>query len=161
MDNDRRTDSDAPFTFHLSEDMETRSLLRTGLVKAQQLDTGKVPVFVSWPSWLEDGIICMFAKDFTAVVERAVQETALRVGNLDPGSVAAAAVKPLKRTIMHDPALGAPHEGGAAKPPVHPARADSGTGSGAAAADTQVSPPLNPQKALLAAELLKSVRRRK
>ncbi len=162
MDNDPCTDSDAPFTIHLSEDMETRNLLRAGLVKAQQLDAGKVPVFVSWPSWLEDGIICMFAKDFAAVVERAVQETAIRVGNLDPGSVSAAVVQPLKRTIMHDPALAAPHDGDEAKPPsTLPARADSGTAGDAAAADTQESTPPNPPKSLVAAELLKTARWRK
>ena len=72
--------SDGIFTINISEDMKLRNALRSGLVEAQGKDTDKIPMYVSWPHWLEDGIVCLFAKDFHQVLHKAVQDTAVTVG---------------------------------------------------------------------------------
>lgn len=72
--------SDGIFAIKVSEDMKLRNALRSGLVEAQGRDTDKIPMYVSWPHWLEDGIVCLFAKDFHQVLHNAVQDTAITLG---------------------------------------------------------------------------------
>jgi len=72
--------SDGIFTIKISEDMKLRNTLRSGLVEAQGKDTDKIPMYVSWPHWLEDGIVCLFARDFQQVLHKAVQDTAITLG---------------------------------------------------------------------------------
>ena len=67
---------DTMFTIHISNSMEIRNRLRSGLVEAQGKNTQKIPLFVSWPEWLEDGIVCLYARDFNRILHSAVQETA-------------------------------------------------------------------------------------
>ena len=71
------TISDGIFNIKISEDMALRNALRTGLVEAQGSNTEKIPMFVSWPHWLEDGIACMFVKDLHQLLDKAVQDVAL------------------------------------------------------------------------------------
>lgn len=73
------------FVMHISENMELRNSLRSGLVQAQNRDNGKIPLFVSWPQWLDDGIVCMYARDFRNVMMTAIREAALAV-NADTGN---------------------------------------------------------------------------
>jgi|GEM_PF-7015241 hypothetical protein len=72
--------NDELFSIKISEDMGVRNALRTGLVEAQGKDTGKMPMYVSWPGWLDDGIVCMFARDFRELLDRAVKEAAVSFG---------------------------------------------------------------------------------
>ena len=72
--------NDGIFTIKISEDMALRNALRSGLVEAQGRNTDRIPMFVSWPSWLDDGIVCFFAKDFHRVLHKAVQDTAVTFG---------------------------------------------------------------------------------
>ena len=72
--------SDGIFAIKVSEDMKLRNIIRSGLVEAQGKDTDKIPMYVSWPHWLEDGIVCLFAKDFHQVLHKAVQDTAITLG---------------------------------------------------------------------------------
>ena len=74
--------SDGIFSIKVSEDMALRNTLRSGLVEAQGKNTDKMPMLVSWPYWLEDGIVCMFAKDFHHILHQAVRETAQRLGDI-------------------------------------------------------------------------------
>lgn len=74
--------SDGIFSIKVNEDMALRNALRRGLVEAQGKNTDKMPMLVSWPHWLEDGIVCMFAKDFHHILHQAVRETAQRLGDL-------------------------------------------------------------------------------
>ncbi len=67
---------DELFALAISENMELRNFLRSGLVEAQGRGADKIPLFVSWPRWLEDGIICMYAKDFRHIMSSIVTETA-------------------------------------------------------------------------------------
>ena len=71
------TMSDGIFNMKISEDMALRNALRTGLVEAQGSNTEKIPMFVSWPHWLEDGIACLFVKDLHQLLDKAVQDVAL------------------------------------------------------------------------------------
>ena len=73
--------SDGIFTIKISEDMALRNALRTGLVEAQGRNTDRIPMFVSWPSWLGDGIVFFFAKDFHHVLHKAVHDAAVTFGN--------------------------------------------------------------------------------
>ena len=50
---------DSQFSIKTSEEMVLRNLLRSGLVEAQGKDRNLIPLFVSWPHWLEDGIVCI------------------------------------------------------------------------------------------------------
>ncbi|MFC1538204.1 hypothetical protein ACFL6H_02170 [Candidatus Latescibacterota bacterium] len=68
------------FTIKISEEMSIRNALRTGLVEAQGKDTGKMPMFVSWPGWLDDGIVCMYARDLHELLNKAVKDSAISFG---------------------------------------------------------------------------------
>ena len=68
---------DGLFAIKVSEDMALRNILRSGLVEALGKDTDKIPMFVSWPGWLDDGIVCLFAKDLHAVIHKVVMDTVL------------------------------------------------------------------------------------
>jgi hypothetical protein len=72
--------SDGRFTIKLSEDMTLRNLLRSGLVEAQGRNREQIPLFVSWPNWLEDGIVCLYARDLQRVLHDTVGETAHALG---------------------------------------------------------------------------------
>ncbi len=72
--------SDDMFSIKISQDMNIRNALRSGLVEAQGKDTDKMPMFVSWPGWLDDGIVCMFARDFREVLDRTVKDAAVSFG---------------------------------------------------------------------------------
>ena len=73
---------DDTFTINISNSMELRNMLRAGLVQAQGKDTSKIPLFVSWPEWLEDGIVCLYARDFLKVLQNTVHETAQSFVNI-------------------------------------------------------------------------------
>ena len=62
--------------------MVLRNMLRTGLVTTQEKDTDKIPLFVSWPEWLEDGIVCLYARDFYTVLSSAIRDTATAISTL-------------------------------------------------------------------------------
>jgi len=72
--------SDGRFTIKLSEDMTLRNLLRSGLVEAQGKNREQIPLFVSWPNWLEDGIVCLYARDLHRVLQDTVGESARALG---------------------------------------------------------------------------------
>jgi len=76
MEESKKIPEDEMFTIQVSESMELRNRLRAGLVEAQGKDTDKIPMFVSWPEWLEDGIVCLYARDFQYVLRRAIHDTA-------------------------------------------------------------------------------------
>ena len=67
---------DDRFAVKVSENMELRNLLRAGLVEAQSRESDKVPLFVSWPEWLEDGIVCLYARDLHELLRTTVRDTA-------------------------------------------------------------------------------------
>ena len=77
---------DTMFTNHISNSMELRNRLRSGLVEAQGKDTQKIPLFVSWPEWLEDVIVCLYARDFYKVLQNTVHEMALSLAGIIEGS---------------------------------------------------------------------------
>ncbi len=74
------------FVVHVNESMELRNQLRSGLVEAQQKDTARMPLMVSWPKWLEDGIVCLYLSDFKDIIGRVVNGTAQAVLNGEDGS---------------------------------------------------------------------------
>ena len=65
---------DERFVIHVSDSMEIRNALRSGLINAQEKDQEKIPLFMSWPEWLEDGIVSLYAKDFRDILLNAVRE---------------------------------------------------------------------------------------
>ena len=67
---------DSLFSIKISDSMEIRNTLRSGLFEAQGKDSNKIPLFVSWPSWLEDGIVCIYANDLRALLTKTVRDTA-------------------------------------------------------------------------------------
>ena len=67
---------DSLFSIKISESMEIRNSLRSGLFEAQGKNSNKIPLFVSWPSWLEDGIVCIYGKDLHALLSKTVRDTA-------------------------------------------------------------------------------------
>lgn len=69
--------SDGIFTIKISEDMALRNALRSGLVEAQGSDTDKIPMYVSWPHWLEDGIVCLFSRDLHYLLNKTVQDAVI------------------------------------------------------------------------------------
>ena len=73
---------DNVFTIKVSEEMTLRNTLRSGLVDAQGKDTDKIPLYVSWPNWLEDGIVCLFAKDFHTVLQKAVKDAVMSLNDI-------------------------------------------------------------------------------
>jgi len=77
MEDSQKIPEDDIFSIHISESMELRNQLRAGLVEAQGKDTGKIPMFVSWPEWLNDGIICMYVSDFQGVLRDALRDAVL------------------------------------------------------------------------------------
>ena len=64
------------FSIKISENMEIRNFLRSGLFDAQGKNSNTIPLFVSWPSWLEDGIVCMYAKDLHSLLQKTIRDTA-------------------------------------------------------------------------------------
>lgn len=83
-DQDKTIPHDDMFTVSYSDSMEIRNILRTKLVQAQGRETDKIPLFVSWPGWLEDGIVCLYAGDLREILRNAVRETAhAMLGSLD------------------------------------------------------------------------------
>lgn len=72
--------ADDLFAVKISDNMEIRNTLRTGLVEALGRDTDKIPLFVSWPEWLDDGIVCMYSRDLRQLLRNTVQETAEALG---------------------------------------------------------------------------------
>ncbi|MCE5252149.1 hypothetical protein LLG96_18260 [bacterium] len=88
-------DTNDMFTITVSENMEIRNILRSGLVEAQGHEPDKIPLFVSWPSWLEDGIVCIYASDLHELLGRAVRDTASSFkGIVDTGDDELSAEKP-------------------------------------------------------------------
>lgn len=77
MEDSQKIPEDDIFSIHISERMGLRNQLRAGLVEAQGKDTGKIPMFVSWPEWLNDGIICMYVSDFQGVLRNALRDAVL------------------------------------------------------------------------------------
>ncbi len=73
--------TDDRFAVKVTDSMELRNILRVGLVEAQGRDTDKIPLFVSWPEWLEDGIVCLYARDLHQLLREAVQDTARTLGS--------------------------------------------------------------------------------
>ena len=71
--------TDGQFSIKITEDMTLRNLLRSGLVEAQGKEQNLIPLYVSWPHWLKDGIICMYASDFQRVLDDAIKDMALTV----------------------------------------------------------------------------------
>jgi len=71
---------DDTFAIHVSKNMEIRNALRSGILEASRQDSGKIPLFVSWPEWLDDGIICMYAKDFREFVRNCTKEATEELG---------------------------------------------------------------------------------
>ncbi len=74
--------SDDTFAGKISESMELRNQLRSGLVEAQGREPDKIPLFVSWPEWLEDGIVCLYARDLHQLLRNTVRETATVIGKV-------------------------------------------------------------------------------
>jgi len=68
--------TDDRFAVKISESMELRNQLRSGLVEAQGREPEKIPLFVSWPEWLDDGIVCLYARDLHELLRNTVRETA-------------------------------------------------------------------------------------
>ena len=73
----KKEPKDNNFTYNISNSMELRNTLRSGLVEAQGRETEKIPLLVSWPEWLEDGIVCLYVRDFHRMLKKAVSETAM------------------------------------------------------------------------------------
>ncbi len=73
---------DGIFTVKVSEDMVIRNMLRSALVDAQGKDTDKIPLFVSWPNWLDDGIVCLFAKDLHEILHKTVKDTVISLNKI-------------------------------------------------------------------------------
>jgi hypothetical protein len=73
---------DGIFSIKISEDMTIRNTLRSGLFDAQGHDTNKIPLFVSWPHWLDDGIVCLFAEDLHHLLHETIKKTALSIGKV-------------------------------------------------------------------------------
>jgi hypothetical protein len=67
---------DSRFAVKISESMDLRNQLRSGLVEAQGRDADRIPLFVSWPEWLEDGIVCLYDRDLHELLRSAVRDTA-------------------------------------------------------------------------------------
>ena len=82
QNNSQKIPDDESFTIEISNDMEIRNMLRTGLVTAQGKGTDKIPLFVSWPEWLEDGIVCLYARDFYNVLSSAIRDTAVAISTI-------------------------------------------------------------------------------
>jgi hypothetical protein len=74
--------TDDRFAVNVSESMEIRNILRAGLVEAQGRDSEKIPLFVSWPNWLEDGIVCLYARDLRQLLLETVRDTAGKLGKI-------------------------------------------------------------------------------
>ncbi len=72
--------TDGIFSIKVSEEMGLRNTLRAGLVEAQGKNTDKIPMYISWPHWLDDGIVCLFAKDFYQILNKAIEDTAIALG---------------------------------------------------------------------------------
>jgi hypothetical protein len=72
--------TDDRFAVKVSDSMEVRNMLRTGLVEAQGRDSDKIPLFVSWPDWLDDGIVCLYARDLRQLLRETVRDTAGTLG---------------------------------------------------------------------------------
>lgn len=85
MEEIRAVPDDERFAIHVSENMELRNQLRTGLVEAQGKETDKMPMLVSWPRWLDDGIICMYAADYQNVLRSTIRDTAAVVSDVMEG----------------------------------------------------------------------------
>jgi len=73
--------TDDRFSVKVSDNMEIRNALRAGLVEAQGKNADKIPLFVSWPEWLEDGIVCLYARDLRQLLREVVRETAETLGD--------------------------------------------------------------------------------
>lgn len=73
--------NDGIFSIKVSEDMTLRNNLRRGLVEAQGKNLDRMPLFVSWPNWLDDGIVCLYAKDLHQLLHDTIQQTALAFRN--------------------------------------------------------------------------------
>jgi len=81
MDNETKdVFKDDTFAIHVSKNMEIRNALRSGILEASRQDNGKIPLFVSWPEWLDDGIVCMYAKDFREFLSSCTKKTAEELG---------------------------------------------------------------------------------
>ena len=77
---------DGRFAVKISESMDLRNQLRSGLVEAQGRDADRIPLFVSWPEWLDDGIVCLYARDLHELLRSAVRETAGAISEaVEPG----------------------------------------------------------------------------
>jgi len=96
--------TDTTFTYFYSNSMETRNLLRTMLVKAQGGDNEKIPVFVSWPEWLDDGIVCLYARDLLQILASTVRETAsgIRSAAEDPESALKKGIPEMQSAVLGD-----------------------------------------------------------
>ena len=71
--------TNALFSITVSEDMELRNQLRSGLIEAQDLDSSKMPLYVSWPSWLKDGVVCMYVSDLHTLLKKTVRDAVAAV----------------------------------------------------------------------------------
>ena len=75
-DSENTIPTDDRFAVKVTDNMEIRNLLRSGLVEALGRDSDKIPLFVSWPEWLDDGIVCLYARDLKQLLQETVRETA-------------------------------------------------------------------------------------
>ena len=77
------------FAIKITESMEIRNALRKGLFEAQGKESDKIPLYVSWPSWLEDGIVCLYVSDMNNLLRKAVRDSAISFAELlgDPDEI--------------------------------------------------------------------------
>ena len=77
--------TDDRFAVKVTDNMDVRNILRTGLVEALGRDSDKIPLYVCWPDWLEDGIVCLYARDLRQLLQETVRDTAGTLGKLIEG----------------------------------------------------------------------------
>lgn len=97
----------------ITESMEIRNALRRGLFEAQGKEPDKIPLYVSWPSWLEDGIVCLYASDLNNLLRKAVHDSAVSFAGLigDPDDIFPGITKDSEGYLSDLHSVGSPDNG--------------------------------------------------
>ena len=62
------------FSIDVNENTALRKLIRDGLLRAAEKDSQKIPMIYCRPRWLDEGIICLWAKDLNKYLKRQCKE---------------------------------------------------------------------------------------
>ena len=62
------------FSIEVNDDLPLRKILKSGLQRAADKNKEKIPMFYCRPLWMEEGIVCLWARDLNRFLAEKCEE---------------------------------------------------------------------------------------